>query len=92
MEPTYLHQTYLPVFSALAVVNSLACHPNPPFTDAGIDKWLIANQRDALRHDVLIPGYLDISDVPSDQALCCVIFGTFEVCCSQGDRGLGFPN
>src|ERR1700723_2287651 len=75
MEPTYLHQTYLPVpFPAL----HRTCWTQP-FSDASIVKWLIANRNDSLR-DISIPSYLALTDVPSDQVLCSVYASGYEVC------------
>jgi hypothetical protein len=71
MQPTYLHQTYLPVTVLFRTPRSP--HSHQPFTDLAINKWLNANKSDALRMDVIVPGYLALSDVPSDQALCMVI-------------------
>jgi hypothetical protein len=45
-----------------------------------IDKWLNINRYDSLRRDVLISGYLFLSDVPRDQVLCSVIMTVGVVC------------
>ena len=77
MQPTYLHQTYLPTPFPIVRTTCL----NQPFTDTSIDKWLSANEGDAKRPDVLVPGYLGLLDVPSDQVLCWVILVACEVRC-----------
>ena len=77
MEPTYLHQTYLPIPFPVAKFP----HTRQPFTDAAICRWITANKLDASRRDVLVPGYLGLIDVPSDQVLCMVILAISEASC-----------
>jgi hypothetical protein len=79
MEPTYLHQYFLPaILPAARVVTD-----SQPISDMDIDRWLIANQKDSFRGDVLIPGYLHIDDTPFDQVLCYVFLVMYKVCCSS---------
>jgi hypothetical protein len=75
MESTYLHQTILP--SPFPLIRTPQF--NQPFSNIAIDRWLDANAHDALREDVLVPGYLAPSDVPSDQAVCFVALGVMQV-------------
>jgi hypothetical protein len=71
MSSTYFHQTYLPVPSlALRTTRRFV---NQPFSHSDLDTWLNANRRDAYRRNVLLSGYLGISDVPQDQVLCTVV-------------------
>ena len=75
MQPTYLHQYFLPALLPI----TRAPQPNQPIADSVIDRWLEANKNDALSNDVLIPGYIGLGDVPSDQVLCFIILIANEV-------------
>jgi hypothetical protein len=75
MQPTYLHQTYLPVNSP--VPRGPTAYQ--PFLDTAIDTWLNANQFDSWSNTAFLRGYLAITDVPSDQVLCTVILVATEV-------------
>jgi hypothetical protein len=76
MQPTYLHQFYLPA----PLPTTRTVHPVQPITDLAIDRWLFVNASDALSGNVMFPGFLTIKDVPSDQVLCFVIVIDAEVC------------
>jgi hypothetical protein len=76
MQPTYLHQAYLPA----PLRRTTQPFDRQPMSHLAIDKWLENNCRDSFRRDVLIPGYLFLSDVPRDQVLCNVIMTVGEVC------------
>jgi hypothetical protein len=69
MQPTYLHQAIL----RLPLPITTRPFPYFPVSYHKVDEWLEANRADAFRRDVLLAGYLHISDVPADQVLCTVI-------------------
>ena len=75
MEPTYLHQHVL--HSPLPLTDQQ--FEKQPIPNAEIDEWLKANRADSFRSDVFLPGYLHMSDVASDQALCMVVATVNEV-------------
>ncbi|KIM78282.1 hypothetical protein PILCRDRAFT_11275 [Piloderma croceum F 1598] len=66
MQPTYLNQHYLdlPQPSINKPYMVLPC-PN------AVDNWIYQNKDDA-HTNVFVPGYLHLSDTPSDQVLCTV--------------------
>jgi hypothetical protein len=78
MEPTttYHHQQVL--LSPLPLTTQRFA--GQPITNSEIDAWLEANRADSSRSDVLLPGYLHMNDVPSDQVLCTVVATVGEVC------------
>jgi hypothetical protein len=75
MRPTYLHQRYLPAPLPRTTLPFL----EQPLSHLAIDGWLIGNHTDAYRQDVLVPGYLDLGDVPQDQVLCTVVMAVGKV-------------
>lgn len=84
MQPTYLNQKYLalpqPRISRPYTVLPL---PNP------VDSWIRQNEDDAYTN-ILVPGYLLLSDTPSDQVLCTVQISEVKVHIFVTDFGLKF--
>jgi hypothetical protein len=76
MQPTYLHQAYLPA----PLPQNTQPFSKQPLSNSCIDTWLDANRIDSFRRDVLVPGYLGLSDVPGDQVLCSVTMAAGQVC------------
>lgn len=69
MVPTYLRYHYLrlPTPTCTDLFTALPC-PNV------VDKWINENRNDCYHNSVLLPGYIFLSDVPCDQALCFLSF------------------
>jgi hypothetical protein len=73
MQPTYLNQHYLYLPQPCT---------NQPYTvlprPNAVDNWIYQNKEDA-HTNVLVPGYLHLSDTPSDQVLCTVQISEVKV-------------
>lgn len=75
MTPTYLLQHYL-VLPAPVFTHPYTILPRPNV----IDKWLFLNRLDAWKN-TLIPGFLYLTDTPSDQVLVTVQLSRSLVSC-----------
>jgi hypothetical protein len=73
MQPTYLNQYYLDL------PRPCTSHPYTVLpTPNAVDTWIRQNKDDA-HTNVLVPGYVFLSDTPSDQVLCTVQINEVKV-------------
>jgi hypothetical protein len=69
MQATYFHQAIL----RLPLPVTTSSFSAFPVSNRVLDEWLEVNRVDAYRRDVMLAGFLDIRDVPTDQVLCTFI-------------------